>query len=251
MFGALIDAIVWPVNVVLGWLIPWIGWEGVAVLFWTWGVMALLVGVSWTVTKNLQTGPQVSRLQNALEIIVDGIRKQIRDISPEGGDIYLPFVGTLFLYIFFCNVLSVVPGFYPPTASLSTTSALALCVFVAVPFYGIRKRGLTTYLKNYIQPTPLMLPFNIIGEFSRTLALAVRLFGNMMSGTKIAAILLAVVPLFVPAIMNILGLLTGVIQAYIFAVLAMVYIASATQAQEVSYRDEQVSSSQRGAMNHG
>ncbi len=241
---ALIDFQVWRIPVRFG-------WEDFTVMLGTWLVMGLLVGLSWFVTRNLTTGPSISRLQNALEIIVQGIRNQIQDISRQGSDVYLPFIGTLFLYIFVCNVLSVVPGFYPPTASLSTTTALALCVFVAVPFYGIRKRGFLRYLKNYVQPTPLMLPFNIIGELSRTLALAVRLFGNMMSGTKIAAILLAVVPLFLPAVMNVLGLLTGVIQAYIFAVLAMVYIASATQAQETIHQGPETKISEQGVVSHG
>jgi F-type H+-transporting ATPase subunit a len=124
------------------------------------------------------------------------------------------------------NLLSVVPGFQPPTGSLSTTVALAICVFIAVPVFGISQNGLLNYTKNYVDPTPLMLPFNIIGEISRTLALAVRLFGNIMSSTMIAAILLSVMPLFIPIIMQLFGLLTGLVQAYIFAILAAVYIAA-------------------------
>ncbi len=120
------------------------------------------------------------------------------------------------------------PGYHPPTGSLSTTTALAVCVFVAVPLYGIAERGLLGYLKNYVQPTPFMLPFNIIGELSRTLALAIRLYGNAMSGAVIVGILISVAPFVFPIVMRLLGLLTGLIQAYIFAVLAMVYIASAT-----------------------
>jgi len=121
-----------------------------------------------------------------------------------------------------------VPGYFPPTASLSTTAALALCVFIAVPVYGIVERGVGGYFRNYVQPTPLMLPFNIIGELSRTLALAIRLYGNVMSGAVIVGILISVAPFVFPILLRLLGLLTGLIQAYIFAVLAMVYIASAT-----------------------
>jgi F-type H+-transporting ATPase subunit a len=201
-----------------------------ATIVYTWGVMLGLVLVSWLVTRNLSTGTRISRWQNLLEVLVDGMRSQIREISHQDPGIYLPFVGTLFLYILVCNVLAVVPGFVAPTASLSTTAALAICVFIAVFLYGIHKRGVVDYFRQYVRPTPLMLPFNVMGEFSRTLALAVRLFGNMMSGAKIAAILLAVAPIVFPVLMNALGLLTGVIQAYIFAVLAMVYIASATRA---------------------
>jgi F-type H+-transporting ATPase subunit a len=201
-----------------------------ATLVFTWLVGGLLVLGSWFVTRDLSTDFRPSRRQLALEILVGGIRDQIHQVSRQDPGPYLPFLGTLFLFIASANVLSVVPGYRPPTSSLSTTAALATCVFVSVPLYGILSQGLLGYLKHYIQPTVLMLPFNIIGEFSRTLALAVRLYGNMMSGTVIAAILLGFVPLFVPILMQLLGLLTGLIQAYIFAVLAMVYIASATRA---------------------
>ena len=125
------------------------------------------------------------------------------------------------------NILAVVPGYSPPTGSLSTTTALAICVLAAVPIYGMHRKGVLGYLKSYIQPTPLMAPFNIIGEISRTIALAIRLYGNVMSGTVIVGILISIAPFFFPVAMQLLGLLTGVIQAYIFAILAMVYIASA------------------------
>jgi len=198
-------------------------------ILFSWIVMAILVIGSWWVTRRLSTSTEIPRLQNVLEVLVKGMSDQIRDVSRQNPGPYLPFVGTLFLFIAFANLLSVVPGYLPPTGSLSTTAALATCVFVAVPLYGIASQGLVGYLRHYIRPTILMLPFNIIGELSRTLALAVRLYGNMMSGTVIAAILIGFVPLFVPILMQVLGLLTGMIQAYIFAVLAMVYIASATR----------------------
>ncbi|MEO6564320.1 MAG: F0F1 ATP synthase subunit A, partial [Nitrosospira sp.] len=124
------------------------------------------------------------------------------------------------------------PGYEPPTGSLSTTTALAICVFIAVPFYGIKEQGLGRYLRSYLKPTPIMLPFNIISEFSRTLALAIRLFGNMMSGTMILAIMLTVAPFIFPVVMSALGLLTGMVQAYIFSILATVYIAAATSHHE-------------------
>ena len=167
---------------------------------------------------------------------METLRQQIRDVSRQDPGPYLPFVGTLFVFVATSNLLAVVPGFHPPTSSLSTTAALAACVFVAVPVYGITSSGLVAYLKQYLQPSVFMLPFNIIGELSRTLALAVRLYGNIMSGSVIGAILLAFVPLFVPVLMQMLGLLTGMIQAYIFAVLAMVYIASAAKAHEAITR---------------
>jgi F-type H+-transporting ATPase subunit a len=201
-----------------------------ATIVFTWVVMLLLTAGSWLITRRLSPDVQMTPGQNLLEVLVTGIQDQIREVSQQAPGRYLPFVGTLFLFIAVSNALSIVPGYQPPTGSLSTTAALAICVLVAVPLYGIARQGLRGYLRQYLQPSPIMLPFNIIGEASRTVALAVRLFGNVMSGTLIAAILLAIVPLFFPVVMQALGLLTGLIQAYIFAILAMVYIASATRA---------------------
>jgi F-type H+-transporting ATPase subunit a len=163
-----------------------------------------------------------------------GMQTQIREVSRQDPAPYLPFIGTLFLFILICNLLAIIPGYQAPTGSLTTTAALAACVFVAVPIHGISKQGLRGYLRQYLEPTVIMLPFNIFGELSRTLSLAVRLFGNVMSGGMIAGILLIIAPLFVPVLMQALGLLTGVVQAYIFAILAMVYIGSATQAHQHS-----------------
>jgi len=202
-----------------------------ATIVFTWLVMALLTGVSWLVTRRLSTGTRISHWQNLLEVLVIGMRDQIKEVSRQEPGRYLPFVGTLFLFIAAANLLNIVPGYTAPTGSLSTTTALAICVFVAVPIYGIAHEGPLNYLKHYVKPTALMLPFNIIGEISRTIALAVRLYGNIMSGTVIVAILLSLTPYLFPVVMQLLGLLTGMIQAYIFAVLAMVYIASATSAR--------------------
>jgi F-type H+-transporting ATPase subunit a len=198
-----------------------------ATIVYTWTVMALLVLTSWLITRRLTTGARPSRWQTVLETVVVLIRDQIREIMGRSPDPYLPFIGTLFLFISISNLLSLVPIYEPPTGSLSTTAALAICVFIAVPIYGIAQQGVISYLKHYVRPSAFMLPFHIIGEFSRTLALAVRLFGNVMSGTLIAAILLSIVPLFLPIVLQVLELLIGQIQAYIFAVLATVYIASA------------------------
>jgi F-type H+-transporting ATPase subunit a len=195
----------------------------------TWIVMALLVGVSWLITRRLKSDGDMSRGQHMLETVVMLLKGQIRDVSGQEPLRYLPFIGTLFIFIAASNLLSIVPGFRAPTGSLSTTTALAICVLVAVPVFGIAQQGVRGYLMQYLQPSPLMLPFNIIGEFSRTLALAVRLFGNVMSGTMIVGVLISIVPLFFPIVMEAFGLLTGFIQAYIFAILAMVYLASATR----------------------
>jgi F-type H+-transporting ATPase subunit a len=199
-----------------------------ATVVFSWVVMVLLVGGSWLATRNLSEGPRISRWQNVMETVVVFIRNQIRDVTQQEPGRYLPFIGTLFLFISISNLLSIVPGFESPTGSLSTTAALAICVFFAVPIFGVAERGVFGYLRNYIEPTPFMLPFNIISELSRTLALAIRLFGNIMSGRVLIAIILSIVPLLVPILMQVLGLIIGQIQAYIFAVLATVYIASAT-----------------------
>ena len=203
-----------------------------ATILYTWLVMGILVLGSWLITRKLSTDAKISKWQNLLEVLVGALQEQIRQISQEEPGPYLPFIGTLFIFISVANLLAVVPGYHPPTDSLSTTAALALCVLVAVPIYGIAQQGLGGYLRHYLKPTVLMLPFHILSEMSRTLALAVRLFGNVMSGAMIGAILLAVVPLFFPLVMQLLELLIGQVQAFIFAVLATVYIASATQAHE-------------------
>ncbi|MBU0730616.1 MAG: F0F1 ATP synthase subunit A [Proteobacteria bacterium] len=203
-----------------------------ATMAFTWLVMLIITLGSWLVTSRLSTGPEISRWQNFLESVITMILGQIHDVTRQNPRRFLGFLGTLFLFVATCNLLSVVPGFQPPTGSLSTTTALALCVLVAVPIYGIADSGFGAYLKNYIQPTPLMLPFNITGEISRTLALAVRLFGNVMSGSMIGGILLAIAPLIFPVIMQLLGLLTGLVQAYIFAILAAVYIAAGLKIHE-------------------
>jgi F-type H+-transporting ATPase subunit a len=203
-----------------------------ATLIYTWIVMGLLVVGSIAITRNLSTDRTLSRWQNLLEVIVGGIRSEIREVVKEGGDTYFPLIGTLFLFILFSNLFTFIPGYVAPTSSLTTTSALAIVVFFAVPIFGIAKQGVIEYLKEYFRPTFIFFPFHVMGELSRTLALAVRLFGNLMGHEKVIAILLAVTPLFFPVVMQALGLLIGVIQAYIFAVLTMVYIASATQMHE-------------------
>jgi F-type H+-transporting ATPase subunit a len=202
-----------------------------ATLVNTWVVMLLLVVVSALVTRKLSTGMKMSRMQNLLEVIVTFLNRQISDVGRQDPSGFLGFIGTLFLFIAASNLLSVVPGIDPPTGSLSTTTALAICVFMAVPLYGISRRGVIGYFKEYAKPSILMLPFNIMGELSRTLALAVRLFGNMMSGTMIGGILLAVTPLIFPVIMHLFGLLTGLIQAYIFTILATVFVSAAVEVQ--------------------
>ncbi|MEP3329140.1 F0F1 ATP synthase subunit A [Sedimentitalea sp.] len=199
-----------------------------ATIFYTWIVMILLTVASILITRNLRPDVPPNRWRTALEVIVQGIQGQIEEIAPGPSRHLLYYAGTLFLFVAVSNLLLVVPGFEPPTSSLSTTTALAFSVLIAVPLFGINSRGLGGYLKTYLEPSFIMLPFNIISEFSRGISLAIRLYGNIMSGAVIAAILLTVAPFFFPVVMDVLGLLTGMIQAYILAILATVYISSAT-----------------------
>jgi F-type H+-transporting ATPase subunit a len=210
-----------------------------ATILFTWLVMAILAGGSWLVTRKLSAEMEISRWQSLLEIVVLTIRDQIEEVSSQEAVRYLPFIGTLFLFISVSNFLSIVPGYQAPTGALSAAAALAICVFFAVPIYGIMQRGLGGYLKHYIEPSPILLPFHVISELSRTLALAIRLFGNVMSGTLIVGLLLSIVPFFLPVVLEAFELLIGQIQAYIFAILAMVFIASAARTRQEEEQNEE------------
>jgi F-type H+-transporting ATPase subunit a len=209
------------------WEHDWIKLNGTIVF--TWGLMLILAVGAKLITRNLSTELKRTRWQNLMEIVVTAVEHQIKDIGLRHPRRYISFLGTLFLFVAMAALCTIIPGYEPPTSSLSTTAALALCVLVAVPLFGIGEQGVGGYLKSYIEPTVIMLPFNLISEVSRTLALAVRLFGNMMSGAMIIAILLTITPFIFPIVMTLLGLLTGMVQAYIFSILAAVYIAAATR----------------------
>jgi len=198
----------------------------------TWVLMGVMVVGAKLITRNLSAEVKITRWQSLLEIIVVTLRRQIGEVGLHHTENGISFLGTLFLFIAVSNLCTIFPAFEPPTGSLSTTAALSLCVFVAVPMFGIVQSGLAAFLSSYLKPTVIMLPFNIISELSRTLALAIRLFGNMMSGTMILGILLTITPLLFPVVMSMLGLLTGMVQAYIFTILATVYIAAATRVKE-------------------
>jgi F-type H+-transporting ATPase subunit a len=203
-----------------------------ATIVFTWALMFVLAGGAKLITSKLSMDLGRSRWQNLLEIVVTGIERQIAEVGLRQPRKYLGFLGTLFIFVGAANLGTIIPGYEPPTGSLSTTVALALCVFVAVPLFGIEEQGMGAYFKSYMTPTLFMLPFNLISEISRTLALAVRLFGNMMSGAMIVGILLSITPFLFPIVMTMLGLLTGMVQAYIFSILAAVYIAAAAQVRK-------------------
>ncbi|HUS75158.1 MAG TPA: F0F1 ATP synthase subunit A [Methanothrix sp.] len=219
------------------------GWGGFSLnetIVNTWIVMALLISIAWASTRQLSIDPPLSRRQALMETIVSYMKSEIAEIARKAPDRYIHFSGTLFLFISVSSLLAIVPGYRTPASSLSTTLALAICVFFAVPIYGIAEKGAADYFTRYIQPSVIMLPFNIIGEISRTMALALRLFGNMMSQNLLVAVLLSIVPLFLPAAMDLFGLLIGQVQAYIFAVLATVYIISGSSTNDK--REEKLSS---------
>lgn len=208
-----------------------------ATIVFTWLVMAILVIGSWLVTRHRAVEPErMSSWQNRLEIIVEQINNEIRNATGVEPIQFLPFIGTIFLFFALANILVFIPYYESPAGSLSTTAAVAVCVFVAVPYFGIKNSGFLRYLKTYIEPSPVVLPFNILSEFTRTLSLAIRLFGNVMSTSLLVAVIVSIIPLFVPIIMRAFGLLIGVIQAYVFAVLSLVYIASGLRVQRQSQR---------------
>jgi F-type H+-transporting ATPase subunit a len=189
----------------------------------TWGIMLLLAGGGWLLTRRLSVHP--SKRQAALEVVVEAIEAQIRDTMRVDPAPYVPLIGTLFLFIFTANWSSLVPDVEPPTAHIETDAALALIVFVAVVYYGIRSRGLRGYILTFAEPTFLMIPLNLVETITRTFSLVVRLFGNVMSGVFVVGIVLSLVGLLVPVPLMALDMLTGAVQAYIFSVLAMVFIA--------------------------
>ncbi|HET9109174.1 MAG TPA: F0F1 ATP synthase subunit A [Steroidobacteraceae bacterium] len=192
----------------------------------TWGLMAVLAVGSWAATRRL--GPEPSRRQAVLELLVTGIQSQIEEVVRRDARPLLPLLGTLFIFLLTANVCGVVPGVQAPTGSLETPAALALIVFMSVHWFGVRARGLGGYLGSFAQPKLIMLPLNLLSEITRIFSLMVRLFGNIMSGEFLIGIVLALAGLFVPVPLMALELLVGVVQAYIFSVLATVFIGAAT-----------------------
>jgi len=190
----------------------------------TWGIIALLGIGGCVVTRRLSLSP--SPVQAALELLVEAIDSQIRDTMAVEPAPYRAFIGTLFVYVFIANWCTLVPGVEPPTAHIETDAALALLVFLAVIWFGIRAAGLRGYLATFAVPSPIMIPINMIESLSRIFSLMVRLFGNVMSGVFMVSIVLSLAGLLVPLPLMALDLLTGAIQAYIFAILAAVFIAS-------------------------
>jgi F-type H+-transporting ATPase subunit a len=203
--------------------------EVTATVFYSAVASVVLIAFALLVRLGLSRRP--SGWPVAAELIVEHFEDLMRDMFGCDPRPYTPLIVTLVLFIGTANLLGLVPGLRSPTADFSTTAALAVVVFFAVPFYGIRARGVRGYLRHYIEPSPVLLPLEIITEFSRTLALAVRLFGNIMSEELVIAVLLSLAGLLVPVPIMMLAVLTSVVQAYIFAVLTVVYLSAAVRAQ--------------------
>lgn len=198
----------------------------------TWAVMGAMVLFAAVVRRRLSRDDP-GGTQRVVEAMLSWLGDEIRGIIGREPAPFIPLVATLFVFILVSNLSALVSPFLgtvkPPTADISTTAALATVVFLAVPFYGIAMTGTLSYLKTYVSPVWIMLPFNVISDLSRTLALAVRLFGNILSGEILFGVVLSLVPLVLPLPLMFLGLITGTIQAYIFAVLTIVYIGGAVK----------------------
>ena len=202
----------------------------------TWGLMVVLTLGSLLATRSLALSP--TRYQAVLELIVGAIEDQIQGTMRVAPQPYVPMIGTLFLFILAANWSSLVPGVEPPTAHIETDAALGLIVFCSIIYFGIRARGVGGYLRTFAEPSIVMIPLNLVETFTRTFSLIVRLFGNVMSGVFIIGIILSLAGLLVPIPLMALELLIGAIQAYIFTVLAMVFIGSALGRERTGDRNE-------------
>lgn len=207
-----------------------------SIVITTWGIMLALGIFSWLATRNLTLDP--GPLQAMLEGVVCAIEDSISAVLPDRAQQLLPFIGTLWIYIVFANLVGVVPHLHAPTGNLSVTAGLALLVFLSVHWFGIRSEGLPRYLKHYLSPSPILLPFHLISEVTRIVALAVRLFGNIMSLEMAALLVLLVAGLLVPVPLLMLHIVESLVQAYIFGMLALIYVAGAMQSQQNSERNE-------------
>lgn len=196
----------------------------------TWFIMAVLVGFSWFLSRRLSQEPEL--LQVAVEGIIGAIDHTVRSVIPVHAERVFPLIATLWIFLAVANLVGIVPGLHSPTADLSATAALAIVVFLAVPWFGVRIEGLKGYLRHYLHPTPVMLPFHLISEFTRTVALAMRLFGNIMSLEMALVLVLVVAGFLAPIPLLALHIIEGLLQAFIFGMLALIYIGSAIQTQE-------------------
>jgi F-type H+-transporting ATPase subunit a len=202
----------------------------------SWGLIAVLAVTCWLSTRNIRQSP--GNYQVVLEGIISAMEDAVEAVLPGKTNLVFPFVATLWIFVLLANLTGIVPGLHSPTSDLAVTSSLAVLVFLSVHWFGIRAEGLRAYLKHYVSPSPILLPFHLISEVSRTLALAIRLFGNVMSLELGYALILLVAGFLVPIPLLMLHLVEAVIQAYLFGMLALIYIAGGIQAQELRREKE-------------
>ena len=201
----------------------------------TWGIMLVITVIAWLSTRHLNMLP--NSLQTTVEGIVAAIDEAVTAVAPEHGRQIMPFIATLWLFLIIANLVGLIPGLHSPTRDLSVTSALAILVFFSVHWFGIKTQGLKKYLHHYLTPSPILLPFHIISEFTRTLALAIRLFGNMMSLEMAAMLILLVAGFLAPIPILMLHIIEALVQAYIFGMLALIYLAGAIQSQQLNTQE--------------
>lgn len=200
----------------------------------TWVIMGVLTLLAWITTRRLQLEP--GPLQTAVEGIVVTIDDAVREVAADHTRHIMPFVGTLWIFLVVANLTGLVPGIHSPTRDLSATAALAFLVFLSTPWFGIRIQGLKSYLRHYLSPSPILLPFHLISEITRTVALAVRLFGNIMSLEMAALLILLVAGFLVPVPILMLHIVEALVQAYIFGMLALIYVSGGIQSQQLRER---------------
>ena len=201
----------------------------------TWAIMLVITVIAWFSTRHLQVLP--GTMQTSVEGIVTAIDEAISAVAPEHGRQILPFIATLWLFLVIANLVGLIPELHSPTDDLSVTSALAVVVFFSVHWFGIKTLGLKNYLHHYLSPSPILLPFHIISEFTRSLALAIRLFGNMMSLEMAAMLILLVAGFLAPIPILMLHIIEALVQAYIFGMLALIYVAGAMQSQQLNHEE--------------
>ena len=203
----------------------------------TWAIMVVSGLLAWLISRSLtlQPGP----VQTVAEGVVSTIETAIAEVAPDHARQLLPFIGTLWLFLIVANLSGLIPGVHSPTRDLSATSALAILVFFSTHWFGLRTQGLKDYLRHYLRPSPIMLPFHIISEITRTIALAVRLFGNMMSLEMTALLILLVAGLLAPIPILMLHIIEALVQAYIFGMLALIFVAGSIQSQQITQRKQQ------------
>jgi F-type H+-transporting ATPase subunit a len=197
----------------------------------TWVIMAVLWLFAWLVSRNLRNEP--GPLQTAIEGIVATIEEAIAAVAPQNTQRVLPFIGSLWIFLVIANLCGLIPGVHSPTRDLSATAALAILVFLSTHWFGIRVQGIRNYLRHYLSPSPILLPFHLISEVTRVVALAVRLFGNVMSLEMAALLVLLVAGFLAPVPILMLHIVEALVQAYIFGMLALIYVAGGLQSQQL------------------